>query len=157
DNLAEAVCDDGVRLVPAGLGQHPVKPDEGLGQPVGIVVELAETRPLRTDETRAEDVIAVASGAGHPALGDGERQAAGGLAKGTDPQGRPGMSHSRIFLPTIAACKPWGPRCRYRAGRGSGRPCRALSHSHRLARALCSMSLANSGVSSALWALNACC
>src|ERR1700740_1440282 len=98
DNLPQAVCDDGVRLVPGGLGQHPVTPDEGLGQPVGIVVELAEARPLRTGETRAEDVTSCTASACPPALGDLERQAAVGLAKGTDPQGSPGISHARIFL-----------------------------------------------------------
>src|ERR1700757_68859 len=48
--------------------------------------------------TPAEDIFAVTAGAGHPTLGDRERQAAGGLAKGTDPQGSPGVSHARIFL-----------------------------------------------------------
>ena len=62
----------------------------GARQPVGVVVELAEGGALRADEPLAEDVVAVAAGAGDPAVLDGERQAAGGLAQRADPQGSPG-------------------------------------------------------------------
>ena len=77
-----------------GLGQLAVAADQRPRQPVGIVVELGEAGALRADEPLAEDVVAVAAGAGHPAVLDGERQAAGGLAQGADPQGSAGMAAS---------------------------------------------------------------
>src|SRR3712207_7794582 len=74
---------------------------QGSCQPVGIVVELGEARALRTDEALGEDVVFVAAGAGDPAVGDGKRQAAGGLAQRADPQGdrkstRLNSSHANI-------------------------------------------------------------
>ena len=78
----EPFGDDGVGLVPGGFGQRAVATDQRPRQPVGIVVEFGEARALRADEALAEHVVAVAAGAGHPAVVDRQRQAAGGLAKG---------------------------------------------------------------------------
>ena len=87
DDRAEAFRDDGERLVPRRLGQDAVATDQRPRQPVGVVVEFGEARALRADEALAEHVVVVAAGAGDPAVGDGQRQAAGGLAERADPQG----------------------------------------------------------------------
>ena len=87
DDRAQALGDRGERLIPGGLGQRAVAPDQWPRQSVGVVVEFSEARALRADETLAEHVVAVAAGAGEPAVGDRQGQAAGGLAKGADPQG----------------------------------------------------------------------
>ena len=91
---AEAFGDRGEGLVPGGLGQRAVAADQGPRQSVGVVVELGEARALRADETLAEHVVAVAAGAGEPAVGDRQRQAAGGLAQGADPKGCLGHARS---------------------------------------------------------------
>ncbi len=81
---AEAVGDGGERLVPGGFGQHAVASDQWPRQSVGVVVELGEARAFRADETVAEHVVAVAAGAGEPAVVDRQGQAAGGLAQRAD-------------------------------------------------------------------------
>lgn len=94
DHGAEALGDDGVGLGPGGLGQDAVTADQRVRQPVRVVVEFGETGAFRADESRAEHVVAVTAGTGHPAVGDRERQATGGLAEGADPQG---CAHLRIL------------------------------------------------------------
>ena len=104
DDLAEPFGDDGERLVPGGLGQHAVAADQRPRQPVGIVVEFGEAGALRADEALAEDVVAVAAGAGDPAVVDGQRQAAGGLAERADPQGCPGLGSCAVHLCAGYSC-----------------------------------------------------
>jgi hypothetical protein len=114
NDLAEAVLDDGERLVPRRFDQRAVAPDQRPLQAVGVVVELGEARALRADEPRAEDVVAVAAGPGDPAAGDGERQAAGGFAQGADAE--------RICAPFVRGpCFGHGPHsapysCSYTLG-----------------------------------------
>ena len=83
---------DGVEgLVPAGLAQDAVLPDERGAQPVGVAVGGSEGGALRADEPLAEHVVAVAAGAGDPGALDRQRQPAGGLAEGADAYGGTGV------------------------------------------------------------------
>ena len=63
---AESRRDRREGLVPADLDQFAVPANQRTGQPVRIAVEFAETRALRADEARAEDVVAVTAGARSP-------------------------------------------------------------------------------------------
>ncbi|GAA3506479.1 hypothetical protein GCM10019016_135940 [Streptomyces prasinosporus] len=84
------------RLLPGGLAQLAVDADERGAQPVGVGVHGPEGGALGADEPLAEDVVAVAAGAGDPAVVDGEGQAAGGLAQGADTKGGAGHGTSRV-------------------------------------------------------------
>ena len=68
----------------------PSSRTSGVRSRSGSRVEGAEGGALGADEALAEDVLAVAPGAGDPAALDGEGQPAGGLAQGADAQGGAG-------------------------------------------------------------------
>ena len=113
DDRTETVGDRGERLVPRGFGQHAVPPHERPRQPVGVVVELGEARAFRTDETVAEHVVAVAAGAGEPAVVDRQGQAAGGLAQRADAQS--GIQRTRGCLRSCpSSCADYS--CSYTLG-----------------------------------------
>ncbi|CAM5268543.1 hypothetical protein SVIOM74S_09712 [Streptomyces violarus] len=82
-------------LLPGGLAQLAVPAHERGAQPVGVGVDGPEGGALGADESLAEDVVAVTSGTGDARPLDGEGQAAGGLAQGTDTQGGAGHGSSR--------------------------------------------------------------
>jgi len=89
-----------VAEVSGGLDVPVTAAHERPAQPIRVGVDRRDGRSLRADEAVAEDVLAVAAGAGDPAVFDGERQAAGGLAQRTDPQG---CGHSAILRPALRA------------------------------------------------------
>ena len=122
--LAQAGRHGGERLVPGCFGERSVPAHQRCPQAVGVVVEFGETRALRADVTRTEDVVVVTPGADDPPVIDGQRQAAGRFTQGADPQGRfcrgrfcRGRScrglrrrgrfgHDRILRRSAAACRP---------------------------------------------------
>ncbi len=115
----QALVDRGERLLPGRLGQHAVPTHQRRGQPVRIVVQLSEARPLGADVTGAEHVVLVAPGADHPAVLDGQGQTAGRLTEGADTQSRVG--HTDHTALSTGPRTPSGRGCRCRAGRGSAR------------------------------------
>lgn len=111
-DAGRAVGDGGVRLGPGRLGEHAVAAHERAGEPVGVPVDLAEGGALGADEPRAEDVVAVAAGAGDPVRVDGQGQSARGLAQRTDTQGGTTAGHRASrgrALPRVRP--PYRPVC----------------------------------------------
>ncbi|CAM5688314.1 hypothetical protein SALBM217S_03192 [Streptomyces griseoloalbus] len=64
DDSAQSRGDGVEGLLPGGLAQLSVDADERGAQPVGVGVHLGEGGALGADEALAEDVVAVAAGAG---------------------------------------------------------------------------------------------
>ena len=77
----EAAVDLLEGLVPGGLAQLAVAPDQRGGQPVGVLVELLQPVRLGADEAAAEHVLAVAAHGGHPIAVERDLEPAGGFAE----------------------------------------------------------------------------
>ena len=90
DHLAQPVDRSGERCVPIGFDEPTIAPDERTVETIGIVVELGETRTLRTQVAGTEHVVGVTArggddlAAGRAVPADGEGQTAGGLAERAD-------------------------------------------------------------------------
>jgi len=82
EDRQQPAFDLGEGLLPRGRVPLAVALHEGGPEPVGILVQLLEGRPLRADEAGAEDVGAVAADALDGLVDQGDLQATARLAEG---------------------------------------------------------------------------
>jgi hypothetical protein len=109
DERQEPLLDLGERLVPADLDERAVPLDQRPPEPVGVLLELAEGRPLGADEPVTEHVVAVAADArdslGAVAADEADLQATAGLAEraGAERGAGLGVGHAAMVPPPAPA------------------------------------------------------
>ena len=92
EDAFESAIDLSEGLVPGGLLESTIAPNQGRSQSVGVVVELAEGRSLGADESAAEGILLVASNTNDPVAFDFDRDSASGLTQRASPIDGAGLS-----------------------------------------------------------------
>ena len=141
DRLGEPVGDQVERAVPPDLLPHRLRgspwgdPPYRLPQAVPVVVHVRDGHALGADVPAGQRVVGVAAHRRHPALFDGQLEAADRLAQVADRQPLPGEVRSHRAAPELAGDHPgrpvgpavqgaaqWDVHASHRASSGAARP-----------------------------------